>query len=70
MDKSIYDRDDVKRSIARIDARHERVESGEDVPECELWVRDDGALFTLESGDRLDGGTCIYSIDDGGKLIE
>lgn len=70
MDASIYNREDVKRSIGRIDARHEAVERGEDLAELTLWADEAGRLWTIDAEDNLFGrATCIYSPLDGGKLL-
>lgn len=69
---AIYERDEVKRCIERIEAREKRIEQGENSESLVLWMTDEGErLFMLEGDDRLaEPATCIYSPKDGGRLIE
>lgn len=72
IDSTIYEREDVKRVMAQLDALHERIEAGEtDQPEQCAWVTNLGhRLFCLDADDRLsEPATCIYSPADGGKLL-
>lgn len=69
---AVYEREDIKRAIARVDARHTAREVGTTTaPELAIWMRDDpsASFFVEDADDPIAGCLCIYTAEDG-RLIE